>query len=143
MLVLAVNVGSSSVKLGLLDAHDATVAARELDATDPGAAVVEALAKGPLPDAIGHRFVHGGSAGLLGRPAADLRLVICHLGAGSSAAAVAGGRSVDTTMGFTPLEGLVMARRSGTVDPGLLLWLERRQGVDPAELEHMLEHESG
>src|SRR5213593_2317249 len=61
MLVLAVNVGSSSVKLGLLDAHDATVAARELDATDPGAAVVEALAKGPLPDAIGHRFVHGGS----------------------------------------------------------------------------------
>ena len=57
------------------------------------------------------------------RAADDLRIVTCHLGAGASLAAVAGGRSVDTTMGFTPLDGLVMATRPGSVDPGLLLWL--------------------
>ena len=57
------------------------------------------------------------------RPHSALRLVVCHLGAGASLAAVRDGRSVDTTMGFTPLEGLVMATRSGTVDPGLVLWL--------------------
>lgn len=80
---------------------------------------------------------------LLGADPDALRLVVCHLGAGASATAVAGGRSVDTTMGFTPLEGLVMATRSGSVDPGLLLWLQRRRGVAADELERALEHESG
>jgi acetate kinase len=71
------------------------------------------------------------------------RLVVCHLGAGASLCAVADGRSVDTTMGFTPLEGLVMATRSGSVDPGLLLWLQERESLAPGELADTLEHESG
>jgi acetate kinase len=74
---------------------------------------------------------------------ASLRVVTCHLGAGASLAAVLGGRSVDTTMGFTPLEGLVMATRSGTVDPGLVLWLATEHGVPPAELTEGLERRSG
>lgn len=72
-----------------------------------------------------------------------LRVVTCHLGAGASLAAVKDGVSVDTTMGFTPLEGLVMATRSGTVDPGLVLWLEEHVGMPPAELASTLEHRSG
>jgi acetate kinase len=71
------------------------------------------------------------------------RLVVCHLGAGASLAAVIGGRSVDTTMGFTPQEGLVMATRSGTVDPGLVLWLAEHAHTPPAELAAALEHRSG
>ena len=74
---------------------------------------------------------------------AALRVVTCHLGAGASLAAVRGGASVDTTMGFTPLEGLVMATRSGSVDPGLVLWLEEHAGTPPAELAATLEHRSG
>jgi acetate kinase len=74
---------------------------------------------------------------------APLRVVTCHLGAGASLAAVRGGVSVDTTMGFTPLEGLVMATRSGSVDPGLLLWLEEHVGMPPSELASTLEHRSG
>ena len=72
-----------------------------------------------------------------------LSVVTCHLGAGASLAAVANGKSVDTTMGFTPLEGLVMATRSGSVDPGLLLWLEEHIGMPPSELASTLEHRSG
>ena len=71
------------------------------------------------------------------------RVVTCHLGAGASLCAVLDGRSVDTTMGFTPLEGLVMATRSGSVDPGLLLWLQRHAGVSADEMADALEHESG
>jgi acetate kinase len=71
------------------------------------------------------------------------RIVTCHLGAGASLAAVRGGVSVDTTMGFTPLEGLVMATRSGSVDPGLLLWLEEHVGIPPSELAATLEQRSG
>ena len=67
----------------------------------------------------------------------------CHLGAGASLAAVVGGRSVDTTMGFTPLEGLVMATRSGSVDPGLMLWLIQRAGISVDEVADALEHRSG
>jgi acetate kinase len=73
----------------------------------------------------------------------DARLVSCHLGAGASLAAIRAGRSLDTTMGFTPLEGLVMATRSGSVDPGLLTWMLREGGLSVAELDHGLEHESG
>jgi len=71
------------------------------------------------------------------------RLVVCHLGAGCSLTAVADGRSIDTTMGFTPLEGLMMAVRSGSVDPGLLLYLLREQHVDADELEATLNGRSG
>ena len=71
------------------------------------------------------------------------RIVSCHLGAGASLAAIADGRSVDTTMGFTPLEGIVMATRSGSVDPGLLTWLQHTAGMSAHELEDGLSHESG
>jgi acetate kinase len=71
------------------------------------------------------------------------RVVTCHLGAGASVAAVRDGRCVDTTMGFTPLEGLVMATRSGSVDPGMVLWLVTHRGLDPSAVAHALEHESG
>jgi acetate kinase len=237
--VLVVNAGSSSLKLRVLDAAEALVAARDLppppDGGTPGlTAAVAAL--GPV-DAVGHRVVHGGTdfrapvrvdAGIVARLAdladlaplhqhralaaldavtralpavpavacfdtafhADLpagaatyalprewrerwslrrygfhglshayasrraaalldaaperlRVVTCHLGAGASLAAVRDGVSVDTTMGFTPLEGLVMATRSGSVDPGLLLWLLQRAGVSIADLAHALEHDSG
>jgi len=76
-------------------------------------------------------------------PRTPLRLVTCHLGAGASLAAVLDGVSVDTTMGFTPLEGLVMATRSGSVDPGLVLWLEEHVGMPPSELASTLEYRSG
>src|SRR5438093_1437574 len=71
------------------------------------------------------------------------RLVVCHLGGGCSVTAVEDGRSVDTTMGFTPLEGVPMATRSGSVDPGALLHLLRAGSFDVESLEHALEHESG
>jgi acetate kinase len=80
---------------------------------------------------------------LLGAPADGLRIVSCHLGAGASLCAIAGGRSVDTTMGFTPLEGLVMATRSGSVDPGLVLWLLERGEMSADDLGNALEHEAG
>ena len=98
---------------------------------------------------------HGLSHAWIARRAAELaapasgdgpgmpRLVSCHLGAGASLAAIAAGRSVDTTMGFTPLDGLVMATRSGAVDPGLVLWLEQHARTPPAELAATLEYRSG
>jgi acetate kinase len=92
---------------------------------------------------LSHAYAARRAAELLGRATEALRVVTCHLGAGASIAAVRGGRSVDTTMGFTPLEGLVMATRSGTVDPGLVLWLEEHAGTPPAELAATLEHRSG
>ena len=92
---------------------------------------------------LAHAYASRRAAELLGEPLERLRLVTCHLGAGASLAAVRGGRSVDTTMGFTPLDGLVMATRSGSVDPGLVLWLEEHAGMPPAELAATLEHRSG
>lgn len=240
MRVLVVNVGSSSLKLRLLDGDDGLELERDLPVTegrvDPDA-LLDALAGHPPPDAVGHRIVHGGeryraavrldpdviddlealaelaplhqlpaleaatlvagvlpgvpaiacfdtafhatltpaattyalprawrdrwplrrygfhglshayaarrAAELLSRPVAALRIVSCHLGAGASLCAIEGGRSVDTTMGFSPLEGLVMATRSGSVDPVLLLWLLERQGLAPATVARALEHESG
>jgi acetate kinase len=73
----------------------------------------------------------------------SLRIVTAHLGSGASLAAVARGKSVDTTMGFTLLEGLVMATRAGTVGPGLLLWVQNKSGVSAEQMEHALEHDSG
>jgi acetate kinase len=238
--VLVVNIGSSSLKLRVLDESDEVIAARDLPA--PRAEVDEAalatgLAELPDADAVGHRVVHGGTrflgpvrldgevvaelraltdlaplhqpkslagieavgralpelpavacfdtafhatlpaaaatyalpaewrerfgvrrygfhglshayaarraAEFLGAKEAELRVVTCHLGAGASLAAVQRGQSVDTTMGFTPLEGLVMATRSGSVDPGLILWLLEHTGMAEPELAHALEHEAG
>ncbi len=79
----------------------------------------------------------------LGRPVDGLRIVSCHLGAGASLCAISSGISIDTTMGFTPLEGLVMATRSGSVDPGMMLWLLEEDRVSPQELADALEHSSG
>jgi acetate kinase len=241
MRVLAVNAGSSSLKLALLDDRDRVLAeeelslgAKELD----GEALREALAS-PLgdADAVAHRVVHGGerfrrpvviderverelrelaelaplhqakslaaldavratlpgvpavacfdtsfhatiapaastyaipaswrenfgirrygfhglshswvalrTRELLGEEVGGGRIVSCHLGAGASLCAIADGGSRDTTMGFTPLEGLVMATRSGTVDPGILPWLMPRAELSPAELTDALEHRSG
>jgi acetate kinase len=78
---------------------------------------------------------------LLGRTPA--RLIVCHLGSGCSITAVAGGRSLDTTMGFTPLDGVMMATRSGSLDPGLLLFLQARAGVGLDELRDALANRSG
>jgi acetate kinase len=94
---------------------------------------------------------HGLSHGWIARRVPELcpdlpdtvRIVSCHLGAGASLCAIASGRSVDTTMGFTPLDGLVMATRSGSVDPGMLLWLLERGRLTRHELEQSLEHDSG
>jgi acetate kinase len=92
---------------------------------------------------LSHAYCSRRAAELVGQPLAALRIVTCHLGAGASLAAVVNGRSVDTTMGFTPLEGLVMATRSGTVDPGLVLWLEEHEHLTPHEVATALEHRSG
>ena len=92
---------------------------------------------------LSHAYVARRAVELLGDPAEPPRLVSCHLGAGASLCAIRDGASVDTTMGFTPLEGLVMATRSGSVDPGLLLWLLERIGISAKELAYALEHESG
>ena len=92
---------------------------------------------------LNHGYVSRRAAAVLGRPAADVRLVTCHLGSGASRAAVAGGRSVDTTMGFTPLDGLVMSTRSGSIDPGAVLWLAQRPELSADEVERVLTEESG
>ena len=240
MRVLTVNVGSSSLKVSVLDGDERLIVAEEvpshagrIDET----ALAGAIDRAGTVDAVGHRIVHGGSefsepavvdgqvrarlealvdlaplhlpaslAGLdaVGRllpeipavacfdtafhsqmPAAastyalpvewrrrwplrrfgfhglshayaaarveelvgalpgSQRIVTCHLGAGASLAAVLGGVSVDTTMGFTPLDGLVMATRAGSLDPGLVLWLEEHAHLPPAELASTLEHRSG
>lgn len=92
---------------------------------------------------LSHAYASRRAAELAGVAVDGLRVVTCHLGAGASLAAVLGGVSVDTTMGFTPLDGLVMATRSGSVDPGLILWLEEHMGMPPSELASTLEHRSG
>ncbi len=90
-----------------------------------------------------HRFVSARAAALLGRPPGELRLVTAHLGNGCSAAAIRDGVSVDTTMGMTPMEGLVMGTRSGDVDPGLFGYLASQTGQTVAELTEVLNNRSG
>jgi acetate kinase len=238
--ILAVNVGSSSVKLRLVDAADDVVATRDLPhlgGSDLARALDTFLDENPVVDAVGHRVVHGGpdfteplvlddradmalealadlaplhnppslagiyairslrpnlpqvacfdtsfhahmparaatyavpqqwrdnwrirrygfhglshdwasrrAGSILDRPREQLRLVTAHLGAGASLAAVGFGRSIDTTMGFTPIEGLVMATRSGSIDPGALLWVQRRGSLSADQVETALEYESG
>jgi acetate kinase len=92
---------------------------------------------------LSHAWVARRAPELLGGTGRDLRIVSCHLGAGASLCAIRDGTSLDTTMGFTPLEGLVMATRSGSVDPGMLLWLLEREQLPAQELADALEHRSG
>jgi acetate kinase len=88
-----------------------------------------------------YRYVAGRAGELLGDP--DARMVVLHLGNGASAAAIAGGRSIDTSMGMTPLEGLVMGTRSGDIDPAVLLHLQRIGAFDAAGLDELLNRSSG
>lgn len=239
MRVLVVNVGSSNLKLRLLDDHDALLSTCDIEAWTGASASVELedfVAAAGRIDVVGHRVVHGGqlhdaclidpdvraeiqalvelaplhqsralagidaiatllpstpavacfdtafhkdlpesaatyalpaswrhrwgarrygfhglshgyaarrAAEILATPVQSLRTVTCHLGAGASLAAVACGQSVDTTMGFTPLDGLVMATRCGSLDPGLLLWLQAQENLTPAQMHRTLEHQSG
>ncbi len=91
---------------------------------------------------ISHQYCAQRAAQILDRPLDELRLIICHLGNGGSLAAVKSGRSIDTTMGFTPLEGLMMGTRSGSVDPGIVLYL-MRQGHSADEIDRMLNKGGG
>jgi acetate kinase len=92
---------------------------------------------------LSHAYCSRRAAEMLEQPVENLRLVICHLGHGCSASAVRGGRCVDTTMGFTPLEGLMMATRSGSIDPAILLYIQQNRGLTAAQVETSLNHESG
>jgi acetate kinase len=236
MRVLAVNAGSSSLKLTVLDDDNQALAERKVDlpdGADPVAPMEKFLGEAPPVDVAGHRVVHGGpyfrdpividegvlqrlgelsrlaplhnppalagitalrqvapslpavacfdtafhatipdaaavyavpaewgvrrygfhglshayasrrGAELLGRPVDRLRLVTCHLGAGSSLCAVDRGQSVDTTMGYTPTDGLVMATRSGSIDPAAVLEVQQRLGLSALDVEQALNHRSG
>ena len=92
---------------------------------------------------ISHQYVSGRFAEVTGRPLAELRLISCHLGGGCSVCAIRNGKSIDTSMGLTPLEGLVMGTRCGDIDPGALLHLIEREQMTPEGLTHTLNHESG
>lgn len=90
-----------------------------------------------------HRFVSRAAAEYLGWPIEELRLIVLHLGNGASACAVSGGRSVETSMGMTPLEGLVMGTRSGDLDPAILLHLQRRADLSAGDVDRLLNSQSG
>lgn len=92
---------------------------------------------------INHQYCAERGAQLLGRDIRSLRIVTCHLGSGCSLAAVRDGHSVDTTMGFTPLDGLMMSTRSGSVDPGILTYLMRQERLSPEKLDEILNTKSG
>jgi acetate kinase len=92
---------------------------------------------------INHQYCAARAAKLLRRDLASLKLVTCHLGAGCSLAAISEGRGIDTTMGFTPLEGLMMGSRSGSVDPGILTYLMRQRRLQAHEIDEMLNQKSG
>ena len=90
-----------------------------------------------------HRYCAERTAQILEQPIADLRIVTCHLGNGCSLAAIRDGHSIDTTMGFTPLDGLMMGSRSGSVDPSILLYLMREKGYSVDQLDDLLNRKSG
>jgi len=92
---------------------------------------------------ISYSYVCQRAAAFLRRPLEELNLIALHLGNGASAAAVAGGRSVETSMGMTPLEGLIMGTRCGDMDPAIPFYLEREAGLAPEQVENMLNRESG
>ncbi|MBQ2178197.1 MAG: acetate kinase [Oscillospiraceae bacterium] len=90
-----------------------------------------------------HKYVAQRAADMLGKPASELKLISCHLGNGSSVTAISGGKSVDTSMGFTPLAGLPMGTRSGDIDAGILEYLMKKHGMDIAEILNVLNKKSG
>ncbi|PKM81866.1 MAG: acetate kinase [Firmicutes bacterium HGW-Firmicutes-14] len=90
-----------------------------------------------------HRYVSRRAAEMLGRPLKELKMISCHLGSGASITAVHGGCSVDTSMGFTPLEGVVMGTRSGDLDPAIVTFLMEKENLSPEEISGILNHRSG
>jgi acetate kinase len=92
---------------------------------------------------ISHQYCGRRGAQIVGRDLTSLRIVNCHLGNGCSLAAIRSGQSIDTTMGLTPLEGLMMGTRSGSIDPSILLYLQREHGYSAAQLDQILNKESG
>jgi len=90
-----------------------------------------------------HKYVAMIAAEMIGKPVEELKLVTCHLGNGASVAAVDGGKSVDTSMGFTPLEGLAMGTRCGDIDPAITTFLMEKEGMDYKELNNMMNKKSG
>ncbi|HZW91864.1 MAG TPA: acetate kinase [Candidatus Eremiobacteraceae bacterium] len=92
---------------------------------------------------INHQYCANRTAQLIRKDAKSLKIVSCHLGNGCSVTGIRGGRSVDTTMGFTPLDGLMMGTRSGSVDPGILIFLMRQYGLDADQIDDMLNKKSG
>lgn len=90
-----------------------------------------------------HRFVSGELARVMGKPIEELKIVSCHLGNGSSIAAINGGKSVDTSMGFTPLDGLVMGTRCGSVDPSAVDYVEKKMGFTPDQMTEYMNKKSG
>ncbi|MBV9689690.1 MAG: acetate kinase [Ktedonobacteraceae bacterium] len=92
---------------------------------------------------ISYQYCTERTAQILGKDPKSLRLIICHLGNGCSLAAIRDGHSIDTTMGFTPMEGLMMGTRSGSIDPGILLYLLREKGYSAEQLDTILNKESG
>jgi len=92
---------------------------------------------------INHEYCAHRAARMLKRNLSELKIVTCHLGNGCSLCAIDGGKSINTTMGFTPLEGLMMGTRSGSIDPGILTHLIRTGEAKPTELDHILNHQSG
>lgn len=92
---------------------------------------------------INHQYCASRAAQMLGKNLVDLKLITCHLGNGCSLAAIRAGQSIDTTMGFTPLDGLMMGTRSGSIDPGILTYLMRAEKLDGSALDKILNSESG
>jgi acetate kinase len=90
-----------------------------------------------------HRYVAKEAARLMGRPLGELNLMTIHLGSGASTCAIEKGRSVDTSMGMTPVAGIIMGTRSGNIDPGIITYLAKSKGMTIEELDHVLTHESG
>lgn len=92
---------------------------------------------------INHQYASRRAAHLLNRDPNNFKVIVCHLGNGASLAAVCNGKSIDTTMGFTPLEGLMMGSRSGSIDPGIIIYLVRHRGYTAEQLDQVLNQESG
>lgn len=90
-----------------------------------------------------HRYVSAKLAEVVGKPLSELKIITCHLGNGSSITAIDGGKSVDTTMGFTPLDGLVMGTRSGSIDPSIVTFLQEKENLSAAEINDLLNKKSG
>ncbi|CAG9466849.1 unnamed protein product [Pedinophyceae sp. YPF-701] len=90
-----------------------------------------------------YKYVSARAAQMLGRPISDVNLIVCHLGAGSSICCIQNGVSIDTSMGLTPLEGLVMASRSGDIDPAIVMYLHNNAGMSNADIDTLLNKKSG